>query len=455
MKPVLVLTVVALWALTSCGSSSGGGGPSGTGGTGGLASGSGGALGQGGSSGGNSGKGGNGTGGSSGGTVGTGGNTSGGTGGTSTGGNAGKGGSGGAVVALEDDRRRGGRRQRWIDRRRWRLRRHVERVGREHVVGRVDRNGGHRGRLHAQLQREDMRRRRLRAHLRRVPAVPALWVLTDLRRVLEHDQRRRRCEVPADAHLPGDLRRGVLQRRLDAGRGAQPLGRRRRQLVQLEDRRLQFGRRLELRELQGAVHLADARFVALDQLGPVRPLQRHQARRHADDDPHQRVGRQHGHAEPEHAQLRRRQRHLHLLPDARHVGGGGRRQGLQRARHVVHGRLGHAPGLDVRIGGRRRREVLPARQRARQLAGPAHGHLPGVLPAGHLVRAVLHDEQQHRDQPQPGLHQPDDGLREGRQGGRPDLLRALHVHREPHDLVALPNLECGSPSGPVQRRPIR
>ena len=41
---------------------------------------------------------------------------------------------------------------------------------------------------------------------------------------------------------------------------------------------------------------------------------------------------------------------------------------------------------------RRRREVLPARQRARQLAGPPRGHLPDVLPARHLVRAVLHDQ---------------------------------------------------------------
>jgi hypothetical protein len=96
MKPVRVLTIVAMWALTGCGNSGGGGGPSGTGGTGGLASGSGGALGQGGSSGGNNGKGGNGSGGASGGTVGTGGNTGGGAGGTSTGGNAGKGGSGGS-----------------------------------------------------------------------------------------------------------------------------------------------------------------------------------------------------------------------------------------------------------------------------------------------------------------------------------------------------------------------
>ncbi len=97
MNKELVLTVAALWAFTSCGTSSGGGGASGTGGTGGVTSGSGGAPGQGGSSGGSSGKGGNGTGGSSGGTVGTGGSTSGGAGGTSTGGNAGKGGSGGST----------------------------------------------------------------------------------------------------------------------------------------------------------------------------------------------------------------------------------------------------------------------------------------------------------------------------------------------------------------------
>jgi hypothetical protein len=94
MKPELFLTLVALWTFTSCGSSGSGGGPSGTGG---VASGNGGTIGQGGSSGGNSGKGGNGTGGSSGGAAGTGGNTSGGAGGMSTGGKGGSGGNAGST----------------------------------------------------------------------------------------------------------------------------------------------------------------------------------------------------------------------------------------------------------------------------------------------------------------------------------------------------------------------
>jgi hypothetical protein len=100
MRKELVLTIIALWAFTSCANSSSGG-PSGTGGTGGLASGSGGAIGHGGSGGGNSGKGGNGTGGSvggsSGGAVGTGGNSGGGAGGTSTSGSGGTGGNVGST----------------------------------------------------------------------------------------------------------------------------------------------------------------------------------------------------------------------------------------------------------------------------------------------------------------------------------------------------------------------
>ena len=53
------------------------------------------------------------------------------------------------------------------------------------------------------------------------------------------------------------------------------------------------------------------------------------------------------------------------------LGGGG---SSTRGRGVLDtsfmGVVGHAPRVDVRVGGERRREVLPARQRARQLAGP-------------------------------------------------------------------------------------
>ena len=97
MKSELLLSVIAVWAFTSCGKSNGGG--SGVGGAGGLAN-AGGTVGQGGSSGGAVGTGGNASGGagggSRGGAVGTGGNASGGAGGTSTGGNASGGARGGA-----------------------------------------------------------------------------------------------------------------------------------------------------------------------------------------------------------------------------------------------------------------------------------------------------------------------------------------------------------------------
>ncbi len=97
MKSELLLSVIAVWAFTSCGNS--GGGSSGAGGAGGLTN-AGGTVGTGGSSGGAVGTGGNASGGagggSRGGAVGTGGNASGGAGGTSTGGNVGSGGAGGA-----------------------------------------------------------------------------------------------------------------------------------------------------------------------------------------------------------------------------------------------------------------------------------------------------------------------------------------------------------------------
>ena len=231
MKSELVLTVVALSVLTSCGKSNSGGGTPATGGTGGLGSASGGAIGRGESSGGNNGKGGNGTGGASGGTLGTGGNGSGGAGGTSTGGSAGKGGSTGSTGGA------GGSGGRWLDRWRWGLRRHVKWVGRQYVIGRVDRNRAGAGvSLHAQLQREDLRRRRLRRSTcggcppSQLCGPSQTCVASSSTTSIVVDAKSQVTPISSGIY-------GVAfnQRRLDAGRSAQPLGRRRHQLVQLED----------------------------------------------------------------------------------------------------------------------------------------------------------------------------------------------------------------------------
>ena len=75
----------------------------------------------------------------------------------------------------------------------------------------------------------------------------------DLRGVLEHDQHRRRREVPGDGHL---LRASTAWRSTSDDSmqlaGLNRWGGDATELVQLEDRRLQRGRRLELRQLQGA-----------------------------------------------------------------------------------------------------------------------------------------------------------------------------------------------------------
>ena len=86
----------------------------------------------------------------------------------------------------------------------------------------------------------------------------------------EHERDRRRRTLAADRHLAGHLRRRRQQRRLDADRGAQPLGRRLDRLLQLEERHLQLGHGLELRQLQGPLHFPVAIEGADEQRRPVR-----------------------------------------------------------------------------------------------------------------------------------------------------------------------------------------
>ena len=74
---------------------------------------------------------------------------------------------------------------------------------------------------------------------------------------------------------------------------------------------------------------------------------------------------------------------------------------------------------------------------------------PTFLSTRLLVRALLQHQRERRREPRPGLHQPDDGLPQ-KPSRRPDpTASVLFMSTEnAQDLVALPNVECGSPAGP-------